>query len=78
MRSIALAFVMTILVAGVPGVASAACNGRLATKTGPTGIKLQVCLDGKYATCLRDGQRLGWLNFQRYCDDLLDKGRVSR
>jgi hypothetical protein len=44
MRSVALAVVVTIFVAGVPGVANAACNGTLATKTGPTGITLQVCL----------------------------------
>ena len=79
MRSIALAFVITIFVAGVAGVANAACNGQLATKTGPTGITLQVCLDGRYATCVRDAQRLGWYAVQgtRYCDDLRAKGRVK-
>ena len=72
MRSVARAVVMAILVACVPGVANAACNGTLATKTGPTGITLQVCLDGRYATCVRDAQRLGWYAVQgtRYCDDL--------
>jgi hypothetical protein len=79
MRSIALAFVMTIFVAGAPRVANAACNGRLATRTGPTGTTLQVCLDGKYATCVRDGMRLGWSAVQgtRYCDDLRAKGLVK-
>jgi hypothetical protein len=79
MRSVALAVVMTIFVAGVPAVANAACVGTLATKTGPTGITLQVCLDGKYATCLRDSQRLGWssASAQSYCDNLRAQGRVK-
>jgi len=64
---------------GVPSVANAACNGQLATRTGPTGITLEVCLDGKYATCLRDSQRLGWpaVSATRFCDDLRAKGRVK-
>jgi len=79
MRSVAQAVVMAILVACVPDVANAACNGTLATKTGPTGITLQVCLDGKYTTCLRDSQRLGWaaVSAQRYCDNLKGQGRVK-
>jgi hypothetical protein len=79
MRSVAQAVVMAILVAGIPGVANAACNGTLATKTGPTGITLQICLDGKYATCLRDSQRLGWsaVSAQRHCDNLKAQGRVK-
>jgi len=42
------------------GEASAACNGQTKTATGPTGITLTVCLDGKYSTCVRDSRRLGW------------------
>ena len=79
MRSVAQAVVMAILVACVPGVANAACNGTLATKTGPTGKTLQVCLDGKYATCLRDSQRLGWsaVSSKGHCDNLKAQGRVK-
>jgi hypothetical protein len=39
---------------------SAACKGQTKTATGPTGITLEVCLDGSYATCVRDSRRLGW------------------
>jgi hypothetical protein len=59
--------------------ASAACNGRTATRTGPTGITLDVCLDGKYTTCVRDSQRLGWPmdSTLRFCDDKRAKGGVK-
>jgi hypothetical protein len=38
--------------------------------TGPNGKTLTVCLDGKYSTCLRDAQRLGWASGEakKYCD----------
>jgi hypothetical protein len=64
---------------GFPGVAYAACKGQVATRTGPTGITLQVCLDGRYTTCLRDSQRLGWLadSAKRFCDDKRAKGLVK-
>jgi hypothetical protein len=79
MRRVAQAVGIAVLAASVPGAAQAACNGTLATKTGPTGITLQVCLDGKYSTCLRDSQRLGWaaVSAQRYCDNLKSQGRVK-
>ena len=79
MRCVARAVVATIFIAGVSGAANAACNGTLATKTGPTGTTLQVCLDGKYTTCLRDSQRLGWAaaSAQRHCDNLKAQGRVK-
>ena len=78
MRTAAPAVVIAIFI-GVSGAANAACNGTLATKTGPTGTTLQVCLDGKYSTCLRDSQRLGWaaVSAQRYCDNLKAQGRVK-
>ena len=78
MRTAALAVVIAIFI-GVSGAANAACNGTLATKTGPTGITLQICLDGKYSTCLRDSRRLGWdpVSVQRHCDGLKAQGRVK-
>ena len=47
-----------------------ACNGPVVTRTGPNGKTLTLCLDGKYSTCLRDSQRLGWSYQQarNYCD----------
>jgi hypothetical protein len=53
--------------------------GRLATRTGPTGITLQICLDGRYATCRRDGLRLGWPAEQAksFCDRRLADGRLK-
>jgi hypothetical protein len=63
-----------------PTTASAAsCNGTWATRTGPAGKTLQVCLDGKYTTCLRDAQRLDWPydSAKRHCDNLRAEGRVK-
>jgi hypothetical protein len=40
--------------AGVP------CKAQKAWRTGPNG-RVEVCLDGKYSTCVRDARdRLGW------------------
>lgn len=57
--------------------AIAACSGQEVTRTGPTGITLRTCLDGKYTTCVRDGQRLGYRDPKSFCDDLKAKGRVK-
>jgi hypothetical protein len=37
-----LAVVLIVAAVGFPGVVNAACNWQLTTKTGPTGITLQV------------------------------------
>jgi hypothetical protein len=59
--------------------AAAACPGRVVTRTGPTGITLQLCHDGKYTTCVRDSQRLGRSAdaAKRYCDGKRDKGFIK-
>ena len=59
--------------------ADAACKGRAVTKTGPNGKTMQVCLDGKYSTCLRDSQRLGWSYRQAksYCDGRKAAGAIK-
>jgi hypothetical protein len=56
---VACAFVAMIS-AILPTAATAACKGPTKVATGPTGITLTVCLDGKYSTCVRDSRRLGW------------------
>jgi hypothetical protein len=72
-----LAAVLIVLAAGNADAAPAACNGQQVTRTGPTGITLQTCNDGKYTTCIRDGRRLGFPNAKRYCDDLKTKGQIK-
>jgi|tagenome__1003787_1003787.scaffolds.fasta_scaffold14041332_1 hypothetical protein len=72
-----LAFVLMAVAASQTDAAFAACSGQLVTRTGPTGLTLQTCNDGKYATCVRDGQRLGFRNVKGYCDDLRAKGQVK-
>jgi hypothetical protein len=59
--------------------ANAACDGRVVTKTGRNGKTLQLCFDGKYSTCLRDSQRLGWAYGQAksFCDERKAAGAVK-
>jgi hypothetical protein len=61
-----------------PADAEKGCNGRVVTRTGPGGVALKLCLDGKYTTCLRDSQRLGYSaqSAKRYCDDRKAQGQV--
>jgi hypothetical protein len=40
--------------------ALAACNSPTKVAKGPNGQTKVVCLDGKYSTCMRDSQSLGW------------------
>jgi hypothetical protein len=44
--------------------------GSTVTRTGPNGKPVVVKLDGKYSTCIRDSQRLGYSasSATRYCD----------
>ena len=54
------------------------CKGRVESRTGPGGT-LTLCLDGKYSTCLRDSQRLGWsaAAAKASCDRKRAQGLVS-
>jgi hypothetical protein len=67
--ALAIAGVLFVL-AGISDAHAMACKGTVATRTGPNGKVLKVCLDGKYSTCLRDGQRLGhsYMAAKLYCD----------
>ena len=46
--------------------------------TGPTGISKTVCLDGRYSTCMRDGQSVGWSYAQAktFCDERKRLGKI--
>jgi hypothetical protein len=67
---------MKITVAMVLAVAAATAGIAWAedvptvTRTGPNGKPLVLRLDGRYSTCLRDSQRLGYSHesAKRYCD----------
>jgi hypothetical protein len=62
----------------LPQANAEACP-RWRTITGPTGITLTLCMDGKYSTCVRDSRRLGWheSHVQSYCGKLRDEGKVK-
>ena len=51
-------------------IAEAQRMDRTVTRTGPNGQPLVLKLDGKYSTCIRDSQRLGYAyaSAKRYCD----------
>jgi hypothetical protein len=63
--NVILIFIASLLMIGV-----AEAQVRTVTKTGPNGKALALKMDGKYSTCLRDGQRLGYSldSATRYCD----------
>jgi hypothetical protein len=63
--NIAIIFAATLLVVG-----TAEAQVRAVTRTGPNGKTLVLKLDGKYSTCFRDSQRLGYSadSAKRYCD----------
>jgi hypothetical protein len=63
--NVVVLFVTTLLMADI-----AQAQVPTATRTGPNGKTLVLKLDGKYSTCLRDSQRLGWPydSAKRYCD----------
>ncbi len=65
--TVLIVFALTV---ATTGIAQAACNGPLVSRTGPNGKTLTLCLDGRYSTCLRDSQRLGYSyeSAKRYCD----------
>lgn len=79
-KPILLAVAVVLLAATVqpPRVSAEECP-RWQTITGPTGITLKLCMDGKYTTCIRDSRRLGWreTHVQSYCGKLLAEGRVK-
>ena len=58
-------FAASFLAAGV-----AVAQVPTVTRTGPNGKTLVLKLDGKYSTCIRDSQRLGYPadSAKRYCD----------
>ena len=53
--NLAVVFAATFLIVGI-----AEAEVPTVTKTGPNGKTLTLKMDGKYSTCLRDGQRLGY------------------
>jgi hypothetical protein len=79
MRAAATCALLAGFALGLPSDASAIdCKGRLDWRTGPNG-RIQVCLDGTYATCVRDARdRLGWGEAGvRRCDNLRRQGRIK-
>ena len=62
-----------------PVNATGKCNGEWKTRTGPTGITMQLYFDDKYSTCMRDAVRIGWTSPQAhaYCDKRLADGRLK-
>jgi hypothetical protein len=64
---------------GSIGAADAACKGQVAVRPNKHGIPRQVCLDGKYSTCLRDSRSGGWTEAEAraFCDKRRAAGAVK-
>ena len=74
------AFVLALAAyAGSADFASAAECTRTKVARGPTGMTKTVCLDGKYSTCMRDSQSVGWSHAQAkaYCDERKRLGMIK-
>lgn len=57
MKTFVIAMALNIVAASVP---SSAEEGNTVVKKGPNGKNVKVKMDGKYSTCVRDGQRMGY------------------
>jgi hypothetical protein len=70
MKTAMAALVALLATASLSTNAFAACNSPTKVAKGPDGKTKVVCLDGKYSTCMRDSQSLGWsfVQAKRYCD----------
>jgi len=79
MRAIGACGIAVSILAGLSSPASAEECKRTGVAKGPTGITKTVCLDGKYSTCVRDSQAVGWSREQatRYCDERRRLGRIK-
>lgn len=62
--------ILAVIFAASFTVGVAKAQERTVTRTGPNGKTFVFKLDGKYSTCLRDGQQLGYSleSATRYCD----------
>jgi hypothetical protein len=85
LKAIAAAAICTAVFTTAPVYAKAKvqqeterCPGRTKMGKGPNGQRKLVCLDGRHSTCMRDSQRLGWMEHEakRYCGRKRDQGRV--
>jgi hypothetical protein len=59
--------------------ADAQCNGQVATRPTKSGGTMQVCLDDKYSTCIRNNLKGGWTQQEAKarCDGLKAQGKVK-
>jgi hypothetical protein len=76
---VVVALFAVVLLSGKAFAQGTACTGPVVTKTGPNGKTLSLCMDGKYSTCLRDAQRLGWpyVEVKKNCDRRKAAGAVK-
>jgi hypothetical protein len=67
-----------VLILSVVTAEAQSCKGQVVTRNGPAGA-VTMCLDGKYSTCLRDAQRLGWSKqaAKANCDNKRAQGLVQ-
>jgi hypothetical protein len=67
------------LLLATAGMAYAECKGRVVTRPNKQGAMREVCLDGKYSTCIRDSRQGGWTQAEAkaFCDGRKAAGAVK-
>ncbi len=75
MRSLLIAS----LALGSATAVHAECKGQLAMRPNKQGVVRQVCLDGKYTTCISDSRKGGWTQAEakRFCDGRRAAGAIK-
>jgi hypothetical protein len=76
MRSLVLVALMFLVAASA---AHAACSGQVVQRPRKDGTMRDVCLDGKYSTCIRDSLLGGWTRVEakRFCDRRKAAGAIK-
>jgi hypothetical protein len=64
---------------GSASVARAECKGQVAVRPNKHGVMREVCLDGKYSTCIRDSRSGGWTEAEAraFCNKRKAAGAVK-
>ncbi|MGE3063988.1 MAG: hypothetical protein AB7K67_00215 [Hyphomicrobiaceae bacterium] len=68
-----------IVLMGSVTFAEAACKGQTVMRPTKNGAMREVCLDGKYTTCIRDSRTGGWTQAEAkaFCDKRRAAGAIK-
>jgi hypothetical protein len=68
-----------VLIALTSVAANAECSGQVVQRPNKQGVVRDVCLDGKYATCIKDSLQGGWTQAEakRFCGRIKAEGKIK-